>query len=141
MGVTNPSWRIENLVTDDAVAYTAEVDEAGGEPQLHIRTTGVTSAGPFDPERPTYDLWIDSDHLPVRMESDSGTWTFDYPEGLGDELTSPPADERGSYGYWFGYGRARVTDLTTQSYAIWTSTLSCCCNCLATVGTIWRARG
>ncbi len=102
----DPRWRIENLTTDDPSTYTADVEEVRGEPLLHLRTTGVTSAGPLEPERPVYDLWVDDDHRPVRMETTDLTWEISYPQGLDGRLSAPEDDERGSYGYSLGPGQA-----------------------------------
>lgn len=101
----DPRPRIDALVTDDPSVFSVQVDQqTGAAPLVHLRTTGPTAAGLLDPARPTYDLWIDSDHRPVRMETEGTTWDFDYPDELGARLAPPPFDQRGSYGYAAGPG-------------------------------------
>lgn len=104
----DPRWRIESLATEDPGVFVADVEQVDGEPLLHVRTTGVTRDGPLDPERPVYDLWIDEDHLPVRMETEGLAWELDYPAGLERDLVVPAADQRGSYGYLVGPGQAQA---------------------------------
>lgn len=102
----DPRARIDALVTDDPSVFSVQVDqESGAEPLVHLRTTGPTAAGLLDPARPTYDLWIDGDHRPVRLQTEGTTWDFDYPDGLEARLALPPPDQRGSYGYAAGPGQ------------------------------------
>ncbi|MBC9734087.1 hypothetical protein [Nocardioides marmotae] len=101
----DPRTRIAGLVADGATVEGIETEAPGGEPLLHLRTSGVTADGPLDPARPTYDLWVDADLRAVRMAGAGVVWTFERPAGLAAQLAPPPAGRTGSYGYAVGPGQ------------------------------------
>jgi hypothetical protein len=69
-----------------------------------VRATGPLVPMQRDIAPPVYQIWVDAQGRPVKLQTGDLGWTFDYPETV--DVSLPAPNERGAYGYTDGPGWA-----------------------------------